>query len=193
MVLLRRINIFLLGFFSCVVLGPWLSAQTVAVQGTVRDASGAVIAHASVALQSGSYRASTKTDDGGHFEFPTVPSTAGTIEISAEGFGTVRQAWNAGQSFAVSVEIALQPASVGEQVIVSAARTEMLLAETPGSTVLLTRSDVAATPALRVDDVLRQVPGFSLFRRSDSRTANASNQGVSLRGLGGTAASRDTP
>jgi outer membrane receptor protein involved in Fe transport len=190
MVLLRRINIFLLGFFSCAVLGPWLSAQTVAVQGTVRDASGAVIAHASVALQSGSYRASTKTDDGGHFEFPTVPSTAGTIEISAEGFGTVRQAWNAGQSFAVSVEIGLQPASVGEQVIVSAARTEMRLAETPGSTVLLTRSDVAATPALRVDDVLRQVPGFSLFRRSDSRTANASNQGVSLRGLGGTAASR---
>jgi outer membrane receptor protein involved in Fe transport len=49
---------------------------------------------------------------------------------------------------------------------------------------------VAATPALRVDDVLRQVPGFSLYRRSDSRTANASNQGVSLRGLGGTAASR---
>ena len=41
-----------------------------------------------------------------------------------------------------------------------------------------------------MDDVLRQVPGFSLFRRSDSRTANASNQGVSLRGLGGTAASR---
>jgi outer membrane receptor protein involved in Fe transport len=33
-------------------------------------------------------------------------------------------------------------------------------------------------------------PGFSLFRRSSSRTANASNQGVSLRGLGGTAASR---
>ena len=190
MVLLRRINIILLGFFPCAVLGPWLSAQTVAVQGTVRDASGAVIAHASVALQSGSYQASTKTDDGGHFEFPTVPSTAGTTEISAEGFGTVRQAWNAGQSFAVSVEIALQPASVGEQVIVSAARTEMRLAETPGSTVLLTRSDVAATPALRVDDVLRQVPGFSLFRRSDSRTANASNQGVSLRGLGGTAASR---
>jgi len=43
---------------------------------------------------------------------------------------------------------------------------------------------------LRLDDLLRQVPGFSLFRRSSSRTANASNQGVSLRGLGGTAASR---
>jgi outer membrane cobalamin receptor len=90
----------------------------------------------------------------------------------------------------VSLEIVLQPASGGEQVTVSAARTEVRLSETPGSTVLLSTTDVAATPALRVDDVLRQVPGFSLFRRSDSRYANASNQGVSLRGLGGTASSR---
>jgi outer membrane receptor protein involved in Fe transport len=49
---------------------------------------------------------------------------------------------------------------------------------------------LTAAPAVRMDDVLREVPGFSLFRRSGSRTANASSQGVSLRGLGGTAASR---
>ncbi len=82
------------------------------------------------------------------------------------------------------------PHSASEQVTVSATRTAIRLSETPGSTVLLSQEDVIASPALRVDDVLRQVPGFSLFRRSDSRTANASNQGVSLRGLGGTAASR---
>ncbi len=90
----------------------------------------------------------------------------------------------------IGLVIVLQPSASSEQVTVSAARTEVRLSETPGSTVLLSNTDVAATPALRVDDVLRQVPGFSLFRRSDSRTANASNQGVSLRGLGGTAASR---
>src|SRR5262249_34854035 len=67
---------------------------------------------------------------------------------------------------------------------------EMRLADTPGSTILLSNTDVSSPPALRVDDVLRQVPGFSLFRRSDSRVANASNQGVSLRGLGGSASSR---
>ena len=169
---------------------PCLSAQTANVEGTVRDVSGAVIVEASVVLSSGSYKSETQTDTDGHFLFSSVPSTSGTLEISREGFNPVRQSWNAGVATNVSLEIVLQLASASEQITVSAARTEVRLTETPGSTVLLTNTDVAATPALRVDDVLRQVPGFSLFRRSDSRTANASNQGVSLRGLGGTAASR---
>jgi outer membrane receptor protein involved in Fe transport len=169
---------------------PCLSAQTIPVEGTVRDVSGAVIANASVVLNSGSFRVGTKTDDSGHFLFPAVPAASGTLEISREGFNPVRQSWNALPSTTVSLEIVMQPAAASEQVTVSAARTEVRLSESPGSTILLSHTDVAATPALRVDDVLRQVPGFSLFRRSDSRTANASNQGVSLRGLGGTAASR---
>ncbi len=168
---------------------PCLSAQTSHVEGTVRDASGAVIANASVVLNSGSYQSAAKTDASGRFIFSVVPSDSGIIEVSGEGFAPVRRIWSAAAGV-VSLEIVLQPASTSEQVTVSAARTEVRLSETPGSTILLTNTDVAATPALRVDDVLRQVPGFSLFRRSDSRTANASNQGVSLRGLGGTAASR---
>jgi outer membrane receptor protein involved in Fe transport len=169
---------------------PCLSAQTAQVEGTVRDASGAVIANASVVLSGGPHQVEAKTDASGHFLFSAVPSSSGTVEISREGFNPVRQSWNAVPATKVSLEIVLQPATAREQVTVSAARTEVRLSETPGSTILLTSTDVTATPALRVDDVLRQVPGFSLFRRSDSRTANASNQGVSLRGLGGTAASR---
>jgi outer membrane receptor protein involved in Fe transport len=169
---------------------PCLAAQTIALEGTVRDPSGAVIDSASVVLRSGSYQTSVRSDASGHFVFPAVPSASGDVEVSGEGFGTVRQSWSAGAATTVHLDILLRPASTGEQVTVSAARTGVRLSETPGSTILLSGSDVAATPALRVDDVLRQVPGFSLFRRSDSRTANASNQGVSLRGLGGTAASR---
>src|SRR4029078_13297747 len=44
--------------------------------------------------------------------------------------------------------------------------------------------------AQTLDDVLRQVPGFSLFRRSGSLTANPTAQGVSLRGVGASGASR---
>jgi len=168
---------------------PCVSAQT-SVEGTVRDGSGAVIANASVVLNSGHYQVETKTDGAGRFLFQAVPAISGAVEINREGFNPVLQPWNAGLARIVNLEIILQPGSPGEQLTVSAARTEVRLSETPGSTILLSQTDVAATPALRVDDVLRQVPGFSLFRRSDSRTANASNQGVSLRGLGGTAASR---
>src|SRR3984885_1458308 len=179
-----------LTFLIWAVAVPCLSAQTVRVEGTVRDASGAVIANASVVLTSGSYRTSVNTDTSGHFLFPAVPSNSGTLEVSRESFTPIRQPWNAEAGASVNLEFALQPASASEQLTVSAARTEVRLSESPGSTILLTSPDVAAAPALRVDDVLLQVPGFSLYRRSDSRTANASNQGVSLRGLGGTAASR---
>jgi outer membrane receptor protein involved in Fe transport len=168
---------------------PCVSAQT-SVEGTVRDGSGAVIANASVVLSSGRYHVETKTDGAGRFLFQAVSASSGAVEINRDGFNPVRQSWNTGPTANVNLEIVLQPATASEQVTVSAARTEVRLSETPGSTILLSQTDVAATAALRVDDVLRQVPGFSLFRRSDSRTANASNQGVSLRGLGGTAASR---
>ncbi len=180
----------LLALFLWVMGLPCVCAYATQVEGTVRDASGAVIANASVVLNSDSYHMAGKTDATGHFLFTGVPSASGSLEITQEGFSPVHQSWNAGPAPSVSLEIVMQPASASEQVTVSAARTEVRLSETPGSTILLTSTDVTATPALRVDDVLRQVPGFSLFRRSDSRTANASNQGVSLRGLGGTAASR---
>ena len=43
---------------------------------------------------------------------------------------------------------------------------------------------------LRLDEQLRQIPGFSLLRRSSSLTAHPTSQGVSLRGLGPSGASR---
>src|SRR4051812_48787312 len=44
--------------------------------------------------------------------------------------------------------------------------------------------------AERLEDVLRDVPGFQLFRRSDARSANPTSQGATLRALGGNASSR---
>jgi outer membrane receptor protein involved in Fe transport len=165
-----------------------LSAQTAVVEGTVRDSAAAVVANASVTLQAGAYNASTVTDNSGHFSFASVPARSGSIEVRSPGFAPAQRSWAATPQ--AVVDIVLEPASASEQVTVSATRTAIRLSDAPGSTVLLSQQDVISNPALRVDDVLRQVPGFSLFRRSDSRTANASNQGVSLRGLGGTAASR---
>ncbi len=42
----------------------------------------------------------------------------------------------------------------------------------------------------RLEDVLRDVAGFAQFRRTDSRAANPTSQGATLRALGGNAASR---
>jgi outer membrane cobalamin receptor len=149
-----------------------------------------VIAGATVNLQSGQFRATAKTDNRGRFSFADVPQVSGTVAVTAEGFIAAHKSWSTEGNVVLHLEMVLQPSSVSEQIVVSAARTEVRLSDTPGSTILLSATDMAATPALRVDDILRQIPGFSLFRRSGSRTANASSQGVSLRGLGGSAASR---
>jgi len=167
-----------------------LSAQTVRVEGVVRDSAGAVVPGASIELRSGSYEVETTSDAQGQFVFASVAGLSGLVTAQAQGFGSLQQEWTAGADSRVQLTLVLTPASSHEEVTVSATRTETRLTDTPGSTVALSNTEIAATPALRVDDVLRQVPGFSLFRRSDSRVANASNQGVSLRGLGGSAASR---
>lgn len=58
------------------------------------------------------------------------------------------------------------------------------------ATTTLERETIVASPSGRIEDVLRNVAGFQQFRRSDSRSANPSAQGVTLRALGGNATSR---
>lgn len=52
------------------------------------------------------------------------------------------------------------------------------------------RDTIVSAPSGRIEDVLANVAGFQQFRRSDSRSANPSAQGVTLRALGGNATSR---
>lgn len=54
----------------------------------------------------------------------------------------------------------------------------------------ITRERIAGSASGRIEDVLASVAGFQQFRRSDSRSANPSAQGVTLRALGGNATSR---
>ena len=49
---------------------------------------------------------------------------------------------------------------------------------------------LASTASGRIEDALSSIAGFQQFRRSDSRSANPSAQGVTLRALGGNATSR---
>ena len=173
-----------LGFLVAVLSPPALWADGTRVEGVVRDSSGAFVADAEVKLTAGSYSASTSTDPAGTFSFMDVPAASGTVAIAAKGFQPTELAWKASDGLAqLSLTLALLP--VSQRVVVTAARTATLLEETPLSVTQLTRADFQATPALTLDDSLRQVPGFSLFRRSSSRVANPTTMGVSLRGLSG--------
>jgi outer membrane receptor protein involved in Fe transport len=165
-------------------------AQTEAVRvgGVVRDSSGAAIRDVKVELHAPSYSATAITSAAGEFEFDDVPAASGSLVASAAGFQQARQNWSAAGNLA-HIEIVLSPLAVSQQVTVTA-RTATALSDSPASERQLTSADLAASPNLTRDDTLRQVPGFSLFRRSSSRTANPTTQGVSLRGLGENGASR---
>ncbi len=89
-------------------------------------------------------------------------------------------------------DAASQPPAVAASgsITVTAARAERRLADTPAAVTVLSADDLAASAGTAIDETLRQVPGFSLFRRTDSRFANPTTQGASLRGLGASGASR---
>ena len=67
---------------------------------------------------------------------------------------------------------------------------ERLEQESPAAITTLNKLDIAKAPGVNIDDRLRLVPGFTLFRRNSSLVANPTTQGVSLRGVGSTGASR---
>ena len=81
-------------------------------------------------------------------------------------------------------------AQVTETITVTATRTETRVADTPASVVVLSREAIENSAAPTLDEALRQVAGFTLFRRTGSRVANPTSQGVSLRGVGASGASR---
>jgi outer membrane receptor protein involved in Fe transport len=163
--------------------------QTNSLRGLVQDPSGAAIAGAEVRLHSNDFKASAKTGQDGSFEIRGIPGLRGTVTVVAAGFAPANQEWNLPEGDSI-LKVVLRPAGIGEEIIVSATRSETKLSDLPGSAVLLSQEDVRANPSLMADDMLRQVPGFALFRRSSSRVANPTSQGVSLRGLGASGPSR---
>ena len=178
--------------FACPALA-WRAGppQNPPITGVVRDQTGAAIAGAEVRFRSGSFTASETTDDQGRFSIELTPAiAAGSVAVSAPGFADAERTWNAREADSGHLELVLAPASLSERITVTATRTRMRAADTAADTIVLGPEDLAATAALTLDDSLRQVPGFTLFRRSGSRVANPTSQGVSLRGVGASGASR---
>ncbi|HYX48087.1 MAG TPA: TonB-dependent receptor [Sphingomicrobium sp.] len=55
---------------------------------------------------------------------------------------------------------------------------------------LISRRQIEQSPSHELDQLLKDIPGLELFRRSDARSGHPTSQGVTLRALGGNASSR---
>jgi len=93
----------------------------------------------------------------------------------------------------VSVPLALFAAAAFAQepeIVVTGRGLEAGLGEDAYDVTEIGRDRLDHSASARLEDVLRDVPGFQQFRRSDARTANPTSQGATLRALGGNASSR---
>jgi outer membrane receptor protein involved in Fe transport len=161
--------------------------KSIEIHGTVTDPNNDAIQHASVEFEADGKITRTLTDLSGNF---TVLSARpyGILSISSPGFSTARIKVAAPN---YSLVVRLYPATINERIVVSAPVTyEERVPETSVSQFNVGPRELAASGAVTIDDVLRQVPGFSLFRRSGGLTTNPTAQGVSLRGVGANGASR---
>ncbi len=159
------------------------------ISGTVRDLSGSIVPNATVTVRNGSKEEQTVTGLDGRFTLTASTTSEIVLVVRAAGFAELRHTVTAGTSPA-NIDIVLSPASVQEAVTVTATRSERRTGDVPASVSVLDREDIKQSPALVADDLLRQIPTFSLFRRTSSLASHPTAQGVSLRGIGPSGVSR---
>jgi outer membrane receptor protein involved in Fe transport len=126
------------------------------------------------------------TDISGEASIPCAQPCSAPIALSVEApsFAPRKLTWQPGTT------IMLMLATDHQTVSVTAYRTPLGALESPVSTRTLTPQDLHQSAPVTLDGQLRQLPGLETFRRSSSLVANPSSQGLSLRGLGSTSASR---
>jgi outer membrane receptor protein involved in Fe transport len=151
------------------------------VTGQVVDAQNSPIAGATIRTKNGSILGTT--DATGHF---AVDQGISVIQVTSPGFVTTPVTITED-----SLEpIVLKPIGEPEFVSVTAYLSPLASLDSPASTRTLTTTELNESASPVLDNKIRQIPGAELFRRSSSLVANPTSQGISLRGLGSTAASR---
>jgi outer membrane receptor protein involved in Fe transport len=158
-----------------------------AITGTVVDVAEAPIQGAQIQFRSAAGVMVTGTDENGDFRLEGV-ALGGTLVVSFAGFSTVTRGLRARTSLE-NLRIVMIPAAGLQRIEVQGSAGDRIPA-VPTSQFEISAQAMDLSGSMVVDDMLRQVPGFSTFRRSSSLFANPTSQGVSLRGVGASATSR---
>ncbi|GGH02851.1 TonB-dependent receptor [Silvibacterium dinghuense] len=146
--------------------------------GRVIDSQGQPIAGAEI-RDAGHHLLAHSGSDGSF----TAPGSGTPLTVSEAGFATATVT-NTDDAVLTVTLLRLETVSV------TAYRTPLPSLDSPASVRVVDSAQLRQSAAPLLDGKLRQVPGFELFRRSSSLVANPTTEGVSLRGLGSTAASR---
>ncbi len=158
--------------------------------GIVHDSSGGAVAGALVIVRvDGAPERQITSGPDGRFTVDAPEGATVTLIVRAGGFAETTRRLTAAER-AGELDLVVAPAGVLETVTVTPSRGAQRLGDTPASVSVLSGEEIRSSPAVVADDVLRQIPTFSLFRRSNSLSTHPTSQGVSLRGIGPSGVSR---
>jgi outer membrane receptor protein involved in Fe transport len=155
----------------------------------VQDPAGRPVPHATVTLTLEGRESRATTDADGRFALDSRGGALSVLTVEARGYLDHRETLGAGEP-SRGLVITLRPLAFRDEVTVAANAREEGVGESLASVAVLTPRELQATAAPALDDALRQVPGFTLFRRLGGRWANPTTQGPTLRALGGSGAAR---
>jgi outer membrane receptor protein involved in Fe transport len=168
---------------------PASATAKVQIAGQIVDQTGAPIPNAQI-RDSTSDQILGVTNASGRFTLTCARPCS--VKIYSPGFKPTTTEWQSATPIILSACCAIGDITVPPQetVTVTAYRTPLGELESPASTRVLSTQELRQSAAITLDGQLRLASGVETFRRSSSLVANPSSQGLSLRGLGSTSASR---
>lgn len=173
---------FIIGMLLNILIAcPMIHAASGTVRVCVRDQNDRAIISAHLSAIRSAGRATTGADGCAVLQV----NSGDTIQVSHAGFSNVMRAVGDASALFIVLNVAAE-----QQVDVTAARIPLALDASASSVRVMSKTQLEEAPGFTLDDRLRQVAGFQLFRRTSSWVANPTTEGTSLRGLGSTAASR---
>ena len=143
------------------------SAQTGRLRGSVVDQTDVVLPGATVTLRGNGVPRTAYSDEQGTFELAGVTPGTYTLHVSLAGFSdaTVEDVTVSGAPLALP-PVALQLASFGDTVVVTASRNEVRLIDAPVSTSVISTATLETTSAQNYGDLLRATPGVNVIQLS---------------------------
>lgn len=157
------------------------------LHGVVQDMSGARLRNAHVIVICGSEQQMLETGDDGLFSV-SVLKLPFTLRVVHAGFADYARSFSSVPDQTVTVT--MREATASKQIVVTATRTPLPADETGAAVDVLSERDLETSGGVLLSDRLRELVGFSSFRRTSSISDNPTSEGVSLRGVGSNGSSR---